>query len=483
MADDSDLFRINDNDPLFQIPILPDFFAPQVSQPRGPPPPSNNEPILISSGSSGDNNQQNPIRPGSLSNLVTGSSSNRQLNDDASSDLLSNTNQNQQVQRQPLNYSRGGSRIADDLIADLSAANDRLAAASDRLAVASDQLAAHQTYRSLLRNAQQPRPIYPNRNAQPSQVADSAQNSSQASRRYADPNVMDYQWSSGPATNHQFVSIPFQSNQINYTPYQQPEPPQQQAASQDNQLGRHQQNNSRLQQQPVNTQHFRDIQPPSLNRTSDATAFSSSFLPPPANQYPQMFQVPNTVFSNMRAIPGFWDMSVPQSLFNHRIIRNRRSRTRRVNHVVDAYERRRGDQFLRGFSRPPATIDLTDEVSYPSPMTKQEIKKSIEARPETNQDIKFLEAKSCSVCLASWKEILLDEKYLVFLRCGHVFCRDCAKQFSTTGRRECPNCRKTLLNVKPAFRRLHIPLDPRLKAEKEAVVSKLFHQASSNPLE
>ena len=468
MADDYNLFRNLQNNNSDSIPdpppvqILSDLFNDASL-------PNNNDPILISSGSSSDNNTPNPIRPGRFFE----SSSGRQFNVDTN-EIVSNTNQNQQnqlqsqYQRHPINYSRDFSRTSGRE----DSSNSRTSAllGSNR----------------------------PNRNADPPTniqgSSDVAPTSSQHSRRYPDPNIIDYQWS-GPPTNHQFVSIPFQADQVTYTylPPQQPllqqqiqqQPPQQQAASHDNQLNSHHQmvmNESRLQQQQ---QYFRGVDPPQvrdinsqrhLNNnagTDTGTVYSNTFLTSPSSNQQSYFGISNNVFRNVNGIPGYnrglfdWS-SMPQSLFNSRM-RNRSNRAHRTNiaQMVEAYERRRGDRFLsRGFSRPPATIDLTDEVTHPSPMSQQEIKQSIETRSETNQDIKFLDAKTCSVCLATWKELLLDEKSLVFLRCGHIFCRDCAKQFSTTGRRECPNCRKTLLNCKPPFRRLHIPLDPRLMGEK-----------------
>ena len=111
----------------------------------------------------------------------------------------------------------------------------------------------------------------------------------------------------------------------------------------------------------------------------------------------------------------------------------------------------------------PLPLDLSKEISHPAAMLTHQIKQSIEARPETNQDIKFLEKKECSVCLASWKEILLGEKNLVFTDCGHVFCRDCAIRIASEGSRKCALCQKSFVGKDPPFRRLHLPLDPRLK--------------------
>ena len=116
-----------------------------------------------------------------------------------------------------------------------------------------------------------------------------------------------------------------------------------------------------------------------------------------------------------------------------------------------------------GRPRPRPTLDLSEEVTHVAPMTPQQIKQSIQSRPDTNQDIKFMEKKKCGVCLGSWKEILMEGKHLVFTECGHIFCRDCATRFASEGRRECPLCKKSLVGVCPPFRRLHLPLDPRLK--------------------
>ena len=114
--------------------------------------------------------------------------------------------------------------------------------------------------------------------------------------------------------------------------------------------------------------------------------------------------------------------------------------------------------------RPPTgPLDLSEEVTHAAPMTPQQIKWSIESRPDTNQDIKFMEKKKCGVCLGSWKEILMEGKHLVFTECGHIFCRDCAIRIASEGTRECPLCKKSLAGVNPPFRRLHMPLDPRLK--------------------
>ena len=123
--------------------------------------------------------------------------------------------------------------------------------------------------------------------------------------------------------------------------------------------------------------------------------------------------------------------------------------------------RRRLDFEIR--PREPRPLDLSNEISHPAPMTNMEIKQAIEARHVRNQDVIFFEKKECSVCLASWKEILLAEKNLVFTACGHVFCRECAIKLASEGRRECALCKRTLDGVTPPFRRLHLPLDPRLK--------------------
>ena len=61
-----------------------------------------------------------------------------------------------------------------------------------------------------------------------------------------------------------------------------------------------------------------------------------------------------------------------------------------------------------------APLELSKEVTHPAPMSTRQIKRSIEARPETNQDVRFLDTKQCAVCLSSWKEILLEENHLVF---------------------------------------------------------------------
>ena len=96
-------------------------------------------------------------------------------------------------------------------------------------------------------------------------------------------------------------------------------------------------------------------------------------------------------------------------------------------------------------------------------MSTEQIKESIKARPDSNQDIKFLDKKTCGVCLSSWKEILLEGKHLVFTKCGHIYCRDCAGTISSQGNRECSICRRSLRRDDPKFRRLHLPLDPKLK--------------------
>ena len=109
-----------------------------------------------------------------------------------------------------------------------------------------------------------------------------------------------------------------------------------------------------------------------------------------------------------------------------------------------------------------AEPDFSREITHPSPMTSQQIKNSIETRSSENQDIKFLEKKECVVCLRSWRDILVDEDHLVFLKCGHVYCRQCAVKLSSQGWRVCSLCRNEI-GSNPPFRRLHVPLDPRLK--------------------
>ena len=65
-------------------------------------------------------------------------------------------------------------------------------------------------------------------------------------------------------------------------------------------------------------------------------------------------------------------------------------------------------------SQIPTPLQLSKEVTHPAPMSTRQIKRSIEARPETNQDVRFLHKKQCAVCLSSWKEILLVGNHLVF---------------------------------------------------------------------
>ena len=151
-----------------------------------------------------------------------------------------------------------------------------------------------------------------------------------------------------------------------------------------------------------------------------------------------------------------------------RLGRNRPSRRRfrqRLNSSrTEIHTLRQRRQAIRNlFSRQNSvTVQLPQEVTYPAPMTSQQIKRSIEARAETNQDVKFLAKKQCAVCLSSWKEILLGENHLVFTQCGHVFCRPCALRIASEGRRECAMCKRSFAGVTPPFRRLHLPLDPKL---------------------
>jgi len=99
-------------------------------------------------------------------------------------------------------------------------------------------------------------------------------------------------------------------------------------------------------------------------------------------------------------------------------------------------------------------------------MTTAQIKKSILTRNNDNQDIKFLKRKSCCVCLNTWMELLLDDKHLVFLKCGHILCKDCAETINNqTYNRECPLCRKKFSSNKKNsnYTRLHLPVDPKLR--------------------
>ena len=62
------------------------------------------------------------------------------------------------------------------------------------------------------------------------------------------------------------------------------------------------------------------------------------------------------------------------------------------------------------FGSSPPTLDLSKKVTHAAPMSTEQIKRSVESRPETNQHIKFLEKKKCGVCRETWKEILLGGK-------------------------------------------------------------------------
>ena len=141
------------------------------------------------------------------------------------------------------------------------------------------------------------------------------------------------------------------------------------------------------------------------------------------------------------------------------LVAARESRRTEYQRLLDAARIRR---LLNTSRERPAPLQLSTEVTHPAPMSPQQIKRSIEARAETNQDIKFLDKKQCAVCLSSWKEILLEESHLVFTHCGHVYCRPCALRIASEGRRECSICKRSLAGVIPPFRRLHLPLDPQL---------------------
>ena len=101
-----------------------------------------------------------------------------------------------------------------------------------------------------------------------------------------------------------------------------------------------------------------------------------------------------------------------------------RERNREINRELSELFRRqlaRAQALYDGRQTATTSLQLQDEVTHPSPMTSQQIKQAIESRPETNQDVKFLEKKECAVCLSSWKEILLEEKQLVFTRFNKLF--------------------------------------------------------------
>ena len=131
---------------------------------------------------------------------------------------------------------------------------------------------------------------------------------------------------------------------------------------------------------------------------------------------------------------------------------------------------------LKTFSAPILNIYLTISFNQYILLTKYyQIKESIKSRPESNQDIKFLDKKTCAVCLSSWKDILLEGKHLVFTKCGHVYCRECALAISSQGNRECSICRRSLRRDDPKFRILHLPLDPRLKKKPLKKVPVVIH--------
>ena len=142
-----------------------------------------------------------------------------------------------------------------------------------------------------------------------------------------------------------------------------------------------------------------------------------------------------------------------------------RERNREINRELSELFRRqlaRAQALYDGRQTATTSLQLQDEVTHPSPMTSQQIKQAIESRPETNQDIRFLDKKKCAVCLSSWKEILLEEKCLVFTHCGHVFCRPCAMRIASERLKQCSICKRSLARANPPFRRLHLPLDPKL---------------------
>ena len=139
------------------------------------------------------------------------------------------------------------------------------------------------------------------------------------------------------------------------------------------------------------------------------------------------------------------------------------TRVHTLNQTLQWRTRIRTPQYLLGAPNNISTSrHLQEEVTHPAPMTTLQIKRAIETRPETNQDVKFLDKKKCAVCLSSWKEILLAELCLVFTHCGHVFCRPCAMRIASENRKECAVCKRSLAFVTPPFRRLHLPLDPQL---------------------
>ena len=68
-------------------------------------------------------------------------------------------------------------------------------------------------------------------------------------------------------------------------------------------------------------------------------------------------------------------------------------------------------------SQRSAPLQLSQEITHPAPMSARQIKQSVEARPETNQDVRFLGTKQRFAFPAGRKPPRFH--------CGHVYCRPC----------------------------------------------------------
>ena len=83
----------------------------------------------------------------------------------------------------------------------------------------------------------------------------------------------------------------------------------------------------------------------------------------------------------------------------------------------------------------------TSKSSGESEISQFEVQQKLAIVDKTNKVLTFFEDNKCSVCLSSYKEILVENVHIVIPSCGHPLCCKCADNILNSEKKVCPRCR------------------------------------------
>ena len=87
---------------------------------------------------------------------------------------------------------------------------------------------------------------------------------------------------------------------------------------------------------------------------------------------------------------------------------------------------------------------VTTQESDENNISQSDLKQKLAIVEKDSRVLNFFEDNKCSVCLSSYKEILVDNLHIVVPTCGHPLCCQCADNILMSEKHKCPSCRGNL---------------------------------------